>query len=63
MRVMIEKVGVSIGEAAMMASTNPANLLRAHDRGRLEIAARADLIVLNQALDLKAVFIGGRELA
>jgi N-acetylglucosamine-6-phosphate deacetylase len=62
-RMMVEKVGVSIGDAAVMAATNPANLIGAGDRGRIQAGARADLIVLNQALELKSVFIGGRELS
>jgi N-acetylglucosamine-6-phosphate deacetylase len=59
-RVMVEKAGVSIGDTAVMAATNPANLVSARDRGRIQIGARADLIVLSRALELKSVFIGGR---
>ena len=61
-RVMIEKVGVSIGDAAVMAATNPARLVGANDRGRIDVSARADLIVLSPALELKSVHIGGREI-
>jgi len=61
-RVMVEKAGVSIGDAAVMAATNPANLVGDDDRGRIQIGARADLIVLSRALELKSVFIAGREL-
>ncbi len=61
-RVMVEKAGVSIGDAALMAATNPANLMGANDRGRIQVGARADLIVLSRTLELKAVFIAGREL-
>ena len=32
------------------------------DRGRIESGWRADLIVLDRELNLKAVFVGGREL-
>lgn len=62
-RIMVDQAGVSIGDAAVMAATNPANLVGAGDRGRIQAGARADLIVLNQALELKSVFIGGRELS
>ena len=61
-RMMVEKAGVSIGDAAVMAATNPADLVGAGDRGRIQAGARADLIVLNRALELKSVFIAGREI-
>jgi N-acetylglucosamine-6-phosphate deacetylase len=61
-RVMVEKAGVSVAEAAVMAATNPARLMGADDRGRIEVGALADLIVLSRQLELKAVLIGGREL-
>ena len=61
-RIMVEKAGVSIGDAAVMAATNPANLVGAGDRGRIQVGARADLIVLSRALELKSVFIAGREI-
>ncbi len=61
-RLMVEKTSATVGDAAVMASTNPAILLGASDRGRLQQDARADLIVLTPALELKSVFIAGREL-
>ncbi len=61
-RVMVENGGVSIGDAAVMAATNPADLVGECDRGRIQIGARADLIVLSRALELKSVFISGRKL-
>jgi N-acetylglucosamine-6-phosphate deacetylase len=62
-RIMVERVGASVGEAALMAATNPARVLSLGERGRIETGARADLLVLGPGLELKAVFIGGRELA
>ncbi len=61
-RIAVERVGANVGEAAMMAATNPALLLGLEDRGRLEVGARADMLVLDRKLQLKSVFIGGREL-
>ena len=61
-RLMVEKTSATIGDAAVMASTNPAILLGAPDRGRLQPNARADLIVLTPALELKSVFINGHEI-
>ena len=34
-RIMVEKAGVSIGDAAVMAATNPARLIGANDRGSI----------------------------
>ncbi len=62
-RVMVERAGVGIGDAAVMAATNPANLVGAGDRGRIQVGARADLIVLSRALELKSVFISGHEIS
>jgi N-acetylglucosamine-6-phosphate deacetylase len=62
-RIMVEQAGASVGEAALMASTNPARVLGLGERGRIEAGAIADLLVLGPRLELKAVFVGGRELA
>ncbi len=61
-RLMVAEVGVSVGEAALMASTNPARILALRERGKIEAGCVADLIVLDSALNLKAVFIAGCEL-
>lgn len=46
---------------AQMASTSPAAILGLPDRGLIVRDARADFILLDHALELKAAFIGGRE--
>jgi N-acetylglucosamine-6-phosphate deacetylase len=61
-RIMVEQAGASVGEAALMAATNPARVLGLGERGRIEAGAIADLIVLSPRLELKAVFVDGREL-
>lgn len=61
-RLMVEKIGASIGETALMGATNPATLMGSVEGGKLQAGARADMIVLNDALELKAVFLAGREL-
>ncbi len=61
-RLMAGEVGVPLAEAAVMAATNPAAVLGLRDRGRLVQRCWADLIILNRQLELKAVFISGREL-
>jgi len=62
-RVMVERAGASVGEAALMAAANPARVLGLGNRGKIEAGAISDLLVLGPRLELKAVFIGGRELA
>ena len=61
-RLMIDKIGASIGETALMGSATPATLMGSVERGRLQPGARADLLVLNDTFELKAVFLAGREL-
>jgi N-acetylglucosamine-6-phosphate deacetylase len=61
-RIMVERAGASVGEAALMASSNPARVLGLADRGRIEAGAIADMLVLGPGLELKTVIIGGREL-
>jgi N-acetylglucosamine-6-phosphate deacetylase len=62
-RIMVERAGAGVGEAVLMAATNPARVLSLGQRGKIEGGARADLLVLGRGLELKAVLIGGRELA
>jgi len=62
-RMLVENTDATIADAAVMAATNPATLLGATDRGRLQPKARADLVVLTPKLELKSVFISGREIA
>ena len=62
-RTMVDQAGASVGEAALMAATNPARVLRLGERGKIEAGAIADLLVLGPGLELKTVFIGGREFA
>jgi N-acetylglucosamine-6-phosphate deacetylase len=61
-RLLVENTDATLGDAAVMASTNPAILLGAPDRGRLQPNARADLIVLSPKLELKSVIVAGREI-
>ena len=46
----------------MMAASNPATVVGHPELGRLQHGAVSDIIVLNEALELKAVFLAGREL-
>jgi N-acetylglucosamine-6-phosphate deacetylase len=61
-RLMTENAGAGIGEVVMMAASNPATVASHSELGRLQHGAVSDIIVLNEALELKAVFLAGREL-
>ncbi len=55
--------GAELPAAVAAASANPADLLGLHDRGRLEIGRRADLVELDDALHVRRVARDGAWLA
>lgn len=60
---MVEKVGVAVDEALRMASLYPAQCLGAAARiGHLKAGAAADMIHLNQTLDINSVWRAGQKL-
>ncbi len=59
LRTMVMKVNVSLHEAVMMATANPARAIGLKTKGRLEVGADADLVVLSPELDVVRTFIGG----
>jgi N-acetylglucosamine-6-phosphate deacetylase len=61
-RLMVHEVGVPLAEVTVMAATNPAAVLGLRDRGQLVPGTWADLVVLSRKLELRAVFVAGREL-
>jgi N-acetylglucosamine-6-phosphate deacetylase len=59
-RTMHSSGGVPLHEAIRMASLTPARILGIEsDIGSLEVGKRADLLVLDQALNVKQVYVGG----
>ncbi|CAH1655438.1 N-acetylglucosamine-6-phosphate deacetylase [Chelatococcus asaccharovorans] len=58
-RFAVSKCGADLAAALQMASRNPAKMLGLADCGHLRTGARADLLVLSEALDLKSVWLGG----
>jgi N-acetylglucosamine-6-phosphate deacetylase len=58
-RNCVRHAGIDKYEALRMASFYPAQLIRASDRGVITPGARADLIVLNDDLDLEGIFTEG----
>lgn len=62
-RYLVDTVGVTVEEAARMASLNPARQLGIDDGcGSLAPGKRADVLLVDERLSLSRVFIGGREL-
>jgi N-acetylglucosamine-6-phosphate deacetylase len=53
------RLGVPVGHAVRMASTVPAQLLRRRDLGVLARGARADMVVLDRRLRVRAVLVDG----
>lgn len=59
-RYLIQEVGLSIEEASEAASGNPARLIRLdHLTGSIETGKQADLLLLDQNLELQQVWIKG----
>ena len=54
--------GIPLSDALYAASTAPANAVGLTDRGRIAVGACADLLVLDQNLQLKAVFVDGERI-
>jgi N-acetylglucosamine-6-phosphate deacetylase len=53
--------GVSLPVASRLVATSPAAYLGLRDRGRIAPGLRADLVVLDDALKVVGVFVGGRQ--
>jgi N-acetylglucosamine-6-phosphate deacetylase len=60
-RAMIMKVNVPLHEAVMMATENPARAIGLEGKGRLEVGADADLVVLSPELEVVRTLAGGEE--
>ena len=58
-RFMVEEVGVSTAHALRSATAVPAAVLGRTDLGTLDEGARADLVVLDDALHVMRVMRGG----
>jgi len=63
-RFAVRKVGLSVSDASRMASLNPARQIGIdHETGSLAPGKRADVLLLDADLELRRVWIGGRELS
>jgi N-acetylglucosamine-6-phosphate deacetylase len=61
-RLMINQLGGDWPRVAEVCALHPARLLGLRDRGAIASGLRADLILLDRQLNLKAIYIGGREI-
>ncbi len=61
-RTMVEKVDVPLHEAMAMATLNPARLIGLEAKGRLQIGADADLVVLSPELQVIETFVAGESI-
>ena len=59
-RTMIMKVNVPLHEAVRMATENPARAIGLETKGRLEVGADADLVVLSPELEVMRTLAGGQ---
>lgn len=56
---MLRSPEMDLVKVSKMLSTNPANLLGLKDRGKIAVGAVADLVCLNNALEIKSVWVEG----
>jgi N-acetylglucosamine-6-phosphate deacetylase len=62
-RNAVQMLGVDLAVAARMASRNPAEFLGMADRGRIAPGLRADLVLLDDGLNVQDTWIAGRTFA
>lgn len=59
-RNIIDHAGVSVREAFIMASSTPAKAIGMYDEiGSIDVGKRADIVIMNDALEVDVVIIGG----
>jgi len=61
-RTMIMKVNVPLHEAVRMATENPARAIGLETKGRLDVGADADLVVLSPELEVVRTLASGKEI-
>jgi N-acetylglucosamine-6-phosphate deacetylase len=61
-RVMVNQVGIPLHESVAMASVNPARALGLTAKGKLEVGADADFVVLSPRLEVVQTFLGGEQI-
>ncbi|HUG08530.1 MAG TPA: N-acetylglucosamine-6-phosphate deacetylase [Acidimicrobiia bacterium] len=59
---LVASTSAGLDEALLCATRNPARALGLGRRGSLEVGGRADVVVLNEDLDVVATYVGGEQL-
>ena len=59
-RNLVDAVGVDLASAVQAASTNPAAVMGADDRGALAPGRRADVVLLDDDLAVRRTWVGGQ---
>lgn len=62
LRNLVTQLGLTLQEASARVSSNAAAYLGEDDRGQLKIGAWADLVVMDQALNIQNVYVEGRSI-
>jgi N-acetylglucosamine-6-phosphate deacetylase len=62
LRTMVMKINVPLHEAVIMATENPARAVGLETKGRLDVGADADLVVLSPKLEPLRTFVAGEEI-
>ena len=63
-RTFLTATGAPLFEVVRMASLTPARIAGANEQvGSIEVHKKADLVVMDASLNVKAVYIGGRQFA
>jgi N-acetylglucosamine-6-phosphate deacetylase len=57
------RAGLRLEDAVRLASSHPAVYLGLQRKGRLEVGLDADLVVLNDTLEVQDVFVEGRHIS
>lgn len=57
------QAGLPLHQAAVLLTRNPAQYLNLHDRGSLHTGKRADLVVMDRALNVQEVWVAGQRVA
>lgn len=60
-RNAVRMLGLSVTDAVRMASANPADFLALRDVGRIAVGQRANLVLLDDELRVRATWIDGRD--